>query len=92
MSSADNTYMADMATHQKNAVTTATTYLQAGPADRRANITDQARGILATAAGCCCGGEGCACCGAGCCYDGCCCCKPGCSCGDAADSTALATT
>jgi hypothetical protein len=92
LSDADKTYTTALADLQKSAIEATMTYLKAGPADRRANITDSARDLLASAANCCCGGIGCACCVTGCCYDGCCFCKSGCGCNDNADSTAVATS
>lgn len=93
LSSADKTYMADMATHQQDSLATAKAYLQTAPGNRRANLSDQARSVIRMADNCCCDGAGCACCATGCCWDGSCgCCDSGCGCGDnAADSTATAS-
>lgn len=94
LSTADTTFMAEMATHMQGVLVSAKTYLGASPGDRRANITELAREVVETADECCCGGVGCACCCAGCgCYDGGCgCCEAGCCCGEEPDPGMVAST
>lgn len=92
MSPADTTFADAMATSMKGMIGDATTYLAAAPADRRANLSDQARNVIETANDCCCNGVGCCCCATGCCYNGpCSVCKAGCGCGKEPPATAVAT-